>query len=126
VTLAVHSRPVPLGGVDRRLRGVVGVGRESVLIGRTAARPAILGGLPDAASTESDVETMVRALVKHGSIAFDARRAAGAVARPYRAAAVGAAVPGPQGVTHAVKVVGGQRQLVRVRFACGCVRCVQP
>jgi len=48
VTHVVHHRRISLAGIDSRLKGVVAVAREPVLMGVTQSRAAVLGTLPEA------------------------------------------------------------------------------
>ena len=108
VAEALHRREVTLADVSPRLRGVVALAPEVMLIGASGRRPAVLGALPDPASTMEEVRSYVSGLLGRGRIQLD-RRAAVSVR--------GAKVPGWH--SHAVKVVAGKKVLVRVRFACG-------
>jgi hypothetical protein len=105
---ALHRREVSLTPLGAGLRGVVALAPESVLVGVSGLRAAIVGGLPDRTSTEDEVRTYVSGLLGHGRIQFDRRE----VARVR-----GAEVPGWH--SHAVKESRGAKVLVRIRFSCG-------
>jgi hypothetical protein len=107
VVQGVHRREIPLGDLSPRLKGVVAVAQESVLVGASGGRAALLGGLPEASATTDEVMTYVNSLVAHGRI----EPAAGG--RERRAGG------GPAWYSHAIRSVGGKRVLTRVRFACG-------
>jgi Fungalysin metallopeptidase (M36) len=106
VVQAVHQREVPLGDVHAKLKGVVAMAAESVLVGGSGGRAAALGALPDASATTNEVISYVDSLVKHERIAFDAK---GAMDEAKKAANY---------ATHVVKTVGGKKRLMRLRFAC--------
>jgi Fungalysin metallopeptidase (M36) len=106
VVEAVHQREVSLGEVHAKLKGVVALAAESVLVGVSGGRAAALGALPDASVTTNEVLSYVNALVKNERIAFDAK----SLVKEVKQAA--------QYATHAVKSVGGKKRLVRLRFAC--------
>jgi Fungalysin metallopeptidase (M36) len=107
VVEAVHQREVSLGDVHAKLKGVVALAAESVLVGVSGGRAAALGALPDASATTNEVLSYVNALVKNERIAFDAKSF---VKEAKRAA---------EYATHAVKSVGGKKRLVRLRFSYG-------
>ena len=52
VVVAEHARKVQLDRVSKRLKGVVGIANETVLIGATGRTSAVLGSMPDIRSTE--------------------------------------------------------------------------
>ena len=110
---AVHSREVPLGGIDRRLAGVVAVGFEAVTVGGSGGRAAVMGALPNAADTEGEVHAFVRSLLAHDDIDLKKPKSRGAMA-----ASASAEPPGAP--THVVRSVGGKKVLQRVRFRCMC------
>jgi hypothetical protein len=93
--------------VHAKLKGVVALAAESILVGVSGGRAAALGALPDASATTDEVLSYVNALVKNERIAFDAK----SLVKEVKQAA--------QYATHAVKSVGGKKRLVRLRFACG-------
>ena len=110
---AVQTRSVQLGSVDPKLRGVVAMAHEPVIVGASGTRAAVMGAVPNTAETESEVKAFVGSLVVHRRIGYGgtARRAA-AAKREF-----------PEHVTHVVRSVGGRKVLQRVRFLCGCVSC---
>jgi hypothetical protein len=110
---AVQTRSVPLGSVDPKLKGVVAMAHEPVIVGSSGARAAVMGAVPNTAETESEVKAFVESLVAHRRIGFPGKAAKAAVAR--RAF--------PDHVTHVVKTVSGKKVLQRVRFLCGCAGC---
>jgi len=109
VVSAVQTRDVPLGGVDKRLKGVVAKAQEPVLVGGSGGRASIMGALPNTTDTEVEVESFVKSLLAHGRIAF---------AKPKKSAF--AAVGPDTHTTHVIKTVGGKKVLERVRFLCRC------
>jgi hypothetical protein len=110
VAKAVHRRDVPLGKLDRRLKGVAIPAVESVLVGASAARAVLLGHLPDARATVDEAHHFVETLLEHGAVAFST---AGRGARKT-AAPASRFLP-----THAVQRRGGKTALKRIRFSCG-------
>jgi hypothetical protein len=107
----LHAREIALDRVDRRLKGVTVAAPVGVLVGATGGRAAVMGQLPDAVSTEREVEAFVASLVSHGQIDLvGPPRARGAVARVADQAI--------RRQTHKVKTVRGKRVLVRERFQC--------
>jgi hypothetical protein len=107
VVQAVHRREVPLDALGPGLRGVVAVAPESLLVGGSGGRAALLGALPDASATTDEVMTYVESLVRHDRIEYGERR--------------GTAQRGRDLVwrSHSIRSIGGRRVLTRVRFACG-------
>ena len=59
VVQAMHLREVPLGNVSERLRGVIALAPEGVLVGRSGHQAAVLGALPEASATTDEVEAYV-------------------------------------------------------------------
>ena len=106
VVQAVHQREVPLGDVHAKLKGVVMMAAESVLVGASGGRAAALGALPDASATMNEVLSYVDSLVKHERIAFDGKTALDEAKKAANYA------------THVVKTVGGKKRLMRLRFSC--------
>ena len=110
VAKAVHHRGVPLGKLDRRLKGVVAPAVESVLVGSSAARAVVLGHLPDARTTVDEVHHFIGTLLEHGAVAFAAAK---------RATTRKAAAPqSPFLPTHTLQTRGGKTVLKRIRFSC--------
>ncbi len=111
---AVHTREVPLGSIDSRLKGVVALGHEPVLVARSGMRAAIMGALPNQADTEEEVRSFVETLLANDEIDVAptaGRRSGVAAAAPMRATRAARA-------THAVVTVGGKKVLRRVCFRC--------
>jgi hypothetical protein len=108
----VHRREIPLGSMDKRLRGVVAIQSEPVLVGSSGARAALLGALPEMNRTEDEVGAFVETLLANDRIAMGAQ--ASALAGPSDKDEA------PQPYTHVVRSVGGKKVLMRVRFLCGC------
>jgi hypothetical protein len=108
VSQVIHDRHVACAGIDKRLKGVFALAQETVLVGDSGGRAAILGALPDADGTADEVETFVRSLIKKDAIDFGEKKK-GAVASG-----------GFSTVTHRIKTVGKRKMLVRFRYACRC------
>lgn len=113
VVRATHLREVPLGQIDRKLRGVVAIVPESVLVGSASRTAAILGQLPEGTASTDEVTTFVETLLASNRIAFD-REAVRKGIKSATASDNRTRLP-----THAVKHVGRKKVLERVRFACG-------
>jgi hypothetical protein len=105
---AIHTREVPLGSLDKSLKGVVAVGHEPVLVGSSGGRAAVMGAVPNPVDTEAEVQSFVKALLEHNRIDFGFK-ARGAAAAPRRSG-----MP-----THAIRSAGGKKVLERIRFQCG-------
>jgi hypothetical protein len=105
----VQSRNVPLGSVDSRLKGVVAVAHEPVLVGGSGGRASVLGVMPQAQDTELEVQSFVASLLAHDRIELG---------KPKKRAF--AAATGDGHTTHAIRTVGGKKVLKRIRFRCGC------
>jgi hypothetical protein len=105
----VHTRNVPLGNLDKRLKGVVAVAHEPVLVGASGGRASVLGVMPQAEDTELEVQTFVASLLQHDRIEL---------AKPRKRAF--AATTGDERATHAIRTVGGKKVLRRIRFRCTC------
>ncbi len=105
---AVHKREVPLGDLDKSLKGVVAIGYEATMVGSSGRRAAVMGAIPQSADTESEVRAFVKSLLEHDRIEVGkAKKSAVASSKQFGQA------------THAIKSVGGKRVLQRVGFQCG-------
>jgi hypothetical protein len=111
VVEALHLREVPLGNVSERLRGVVALAPEGVLVGRSGRHAAVLGGLPEAGTTTDEVEAYVASLVAHDRIDYG-------TGRESRGAAPRASRRGMSWHSHVIRPSAGRRVLARVRFSC--------
>jgi hypothetical protein len=123
VAEAVHRREVPLDDIDTRLRGVVAFAAEPVLIGRSGARAAVLGALPEHNRTEDEVGAFVETLLRNGRIELDGKpKAAAKTAKKKGLVAAAAADDASSNNirTHVIRTVGGKKVLTRIRFLCGC------
>jgi hypothetical protein len=112
VAEATHERNVDLTGTAEYLRGVVARATEPVLLERSAGRAAIIGEVPDMATTEDEVRKFVATLVRDGQI----KRPGPRRRRGGRGVVVGKA----EAPTHEIVRVGKSNVLRRVRYACGC------
>jgi hypothetical protein len=110
IAMVVHERLVPLGALDKRLKGVVARAPEAILVGESGGRAAILSALPQPETVVDEVETFVASLLKQGAIDFG-KKSKGAVAFAKTSISP---------VTHKIKTVGGKRVLTRFRYACPC------
>ena len=125
VAQAVHYREVPLRDVSEKLKGVVAIVPEPILVGTSGRRAAVLSALPEKNATTDEVHAFVESLLDNDAIAIGDAKAAAAPRRAARSAVVSGrgvlaqTLPSPQ-ATHAVQKKGGQRVLTRVRFVCGC------
>ncbi|MBV9563103.1 MAG: hypothetical protein JOY90_22060 [Bradyrhizobium sp.] len=121
VAEAVHRREVPLGTIDRRLRGVIAYAAEPVLVGRSGSRAAVLGALPEPNRTEDEVGAFVETLLGNGRIALDTRPTRGAK-KGAKKTLVAVKRRSNDLPTHVIRTVGGKKVLTRIRFLCGCCR----
>jgi hypothetical protein len=85
---------------------VVAVAQVPVMVGASGTRAAVVGSIPNAATTEDEVHAFVRSLLNHGQLQLG----------KTRALAAGRSVPLP---THDITTVGGKKVLRRLRFNCG-------
>jgi len=106
VAQVVHQREVSLSKLHNRLKGVVALAAESILVGAAGKRAAVLGALPEVNTTIDEVTTFVQMLLKHDSILFPKGKAAAAVAESLAPA------------THTVRTIRGKKVLTRFRFIC--------
>jgi len=97
---AVHAREVPLGDIDKRLRGVVAIAHEPVLIGSSGGRASVMGVMPHGTDTEAEVRSFVNSLLAHGRIEL------GKPGKPKRAKGIVAGGGRIGGTTHRIKTVG--------------------
>jgi len=119
----LHHRAVPLGKLSTKLKGVVAMSAEALVVGRSGHAAAALSAMPDLTTTTDEVTTFVQTLLKHGRIDFDGLR----TTRPRSSLALGAkravakAKPAKltSPATHRVVMQAGQKTLVRTRFTCG-------
>jgi hypothetical protein len=113
VAHVVHYRRIPLAGLDSRLKGVVAVAREPVLMGGAQSRAAVLGALPEPHTSTDEVHAYVTTLLATKRIAFDAdhaRKGLGGRTKTDRRERL---------ASYAVRSQGGEKVLTRLRFACG-------
>jgi hypothetical protein len=113
VVKATHLREVSLGDIDSKLKGVVAVVPEPVLVGSASPTAAILGELPESTATIHEVKSFVQTLLETNRIAFD-RQSVRTGIKGATAGDTRLRLP-----THTVREVGKQKRLQRVRFACG-------
>jgi hypothetical protein len=104
------ERDVPLGSLSSSLKGVVARVSDSVLVGASGNRAAMLGALPDIDSTTEEVLSYVDSLVKHKRILTK---------RPKKVVKKHKLEPMTRH-THEVVTVGGRKELQRRAFACCC------
>jgi len=109
VVQVTHTREVELGAVSRKLKGVVAVTPEPVIVGSSGSRAAVVGNLPNLADTEHEVHSFVQSLLKHDRIAFTGARGRGVVAS--------SGAPTGQ-ATHVIVQEGGRKVLRRACFQC--------
>jgi hypothetical protein len=113
-----HYRKIALDGLSKKLKGVIAVARETVLVGESGGTAAVLGMMPHAETTTSDVETFVRSLLKFDAIDFGGDKKKKPAVAKRGMVATQPEKRGPEDVTHTIRKTGDQKMLVRVRFAC--------
>ncbi|HEX8246853.1 MAG TPA: M36 family metallopeptidase [Pyrinomonadaceae bacterium] len=119
VAEAVNHREVSLTGLSERLKGVVAIAAEPVLIGGVGGRAALMSALPESFTTTDEVHSFVESLLKHGQIDFEEKRP-----KTRRTAALAStSVPSAPPTTHVIRSRGGKKILERVRFVCRCCCC---
>jgi hypothetical protein len=112
ITESIHERLIGLSHLHSKLKGVMAMAQDTVLLGDVNAHAVVLGEMPDVDNTAADVELFVKSLLENNAIQFGAPKAT-AIAGIARALA--------PSVTHVIKTVRGQKVLTRVRYACrGC------
>ena len=112
VVRVTHLRHVALGPLDRRLKGVVALASQAVLVETVGKTAAILGGLPEAVAGDDDVKTYVATLLEADRIAFAGTEARDGI-KSSLAKDRRMRLP-----THVVHKEGATKVLRRVRFAC--------
>ena len=80
------------------------------MIGGSGGRAAVMGAMPHAADTDSEVLEFVKSLMEHGRVDLGKKKQA--ATRMVATGRMGTA-------THAIKSVGGRSVLSRVCFQCG-------
>jgi hypothetical protein len=108
----VHQRAVPLSGISKKLAGVVAMGSEVVVVGKSGAVAAALTALPDRSTTADEVTKFVETLLAHGRIDF---RRDKAVNRKRTRTLLPRLDELP---THRIAMKGGKKVLERIRFTC--------
>jgi hypothetical protein len=107
-----HFREVELGSVHQKLKGVVAVVPESVLIGSSGDRAAVLGALPQQATSEDEVSAFVASLMANQQIE-------GVAPKRFAAAPSGFSASARKPLsTHTIRTRGSKRVLERVCFLC--------
>jgi hypothetical protein len=110
VAHASVTRDVQLGSVSSALKGCVVQVTNSVLVGASGTRAAVLGTVPNVDTTTDEVLSFVESLVKNKRIQTKKPKH---VARRHRLEAMAP-------YTHEIVRIGGRRELRRRAFACGC------
>lgn len=116
VAEAVHQRAVSLTGLDNRLKGVVAMAPEPVLVQRAGGMSALVSALPDASASEDEVQAFVETLLAHNQIAFDGKGGKAPKRRALGMVASGADLL--QLPTHKITTSGGKKVLKRIRYLC--------
>ena len=101
------NRQVELGRVHRSLRGCVARISDTVLVGGSGGRAAVLGAFPETTATDEEVLSYVDSLVAHDRIRSSRER------RPAKHG-----VQAMSRQTHEIERKGGRGELKRVGFAC--------
>jgi len=112
VVCATHLKHVRLGGLDRRLKGVVAFAPRAVLVKTVDRTVALLGGLPEATTSDDEVRAYVETLLAADRIAFlpgETRYGIKSATKKDTRLRL---------PTHAVHTAGATKVLRRVRFAC--------
>ncbi len=106
VVAAVQTREIPLSSLDKRLKGVVCEAHESVMVGQSGGRAAVMGLMPHVENTDFEVQEYVKTLLEHDRVDWGKKK--------------GVVADGPATVTttHAIEQSGSKKVLRRVRFLC--------
>jgi hypothetical protein len=120
VAEVVHQREVPLTGLDSRLKDVIAIAPEPILVKPEGGMAAIASALPDLNTSIDEVHAFVETLLDHKRIAFDGRSRATSKRRASkkRSTAVAASEALVDIPTHIVVTRGGKKVLTRIRFLC--------
>lgn len=110
VPRAAPGRPVALGGLHPKLKGVVAMAPQGLPAG---ARGVPIGAVPAPGENEAEVQAFVAALLARGRIELPGAPTA-------RGTGGSAAVARRDHTTHAVRQDGGRKVLRRKRFLCAC------
>lgn len=122
----VFKRAVNLGVVSKRLAGVVAFGTDSVLVGESNKRAAMVSSAPEPAATEEEVRSFVESLLDTNNLRLGVTTKKAAAARTEKSkksktsAAASVQESGHMFSTHTIRAKGGKKVVERVRFACGC------
>ena len=125
VSELVYPKHFPLDSLGSELKGVMGIGHLSTLVGSDNKQAALFGNPVPQSVAEAEVRSFVRGLMK-----FNRLQCAGTTVRvgeAKKAARKKAAVRGVRGEergvrlpTHRIVARGGTKTIERLRFACGC------
>ncbi|MDQ2856931.1 MAG: M36 family metallopeptidase [Acidobacteriota bacterium] len=118
VAEAVHQRPVSLTGLDSRLKGVVAMAAEPVLVKSAGGMSALVSALPDPSTSEDEVQAFVETLLAHNRIAFDGKDTKPPKRRAGALGMVAARDELLQLPTHKITTSGGKKVLKRIRYLC--------
>jgi hypothetical protein len=110
VAEAVYHREIGLGALDKRLKGVIALAAETVLVGASGDRAAVVGAMPEANQSEDEVMAFVETLLSHDKIELPGKHGKAAVADEEL----------PYGVTHVIRTQRSKKVLTRVRYFCPC------
>lgn len=111
----VHERAVPLSGLSSKLKGVVALAPEGIVLGDSGGLAAAFSVLPDVTTTSNEVTTFVETLLAHDQIDFDdgATRKRGSRTRGGKRSRKKGSL-----ATHHIVKRKGAKVLERARFAC--------
>jgi hypothetical protein len=104
VAEARYHREVDLGHVHKSLKGCVAIVPQSVMVGESGGRAAVLGLMPETRAIDDETSSFVESLLKHNRIAF------GGKPQTHRTGLE----------THVIRARrGGKKILARAGFMCG-------
>jgi hypothetical protein len=115
---AVHQREVTLSSLDSRLKGVVAIASEPMLVGGVGKMAAVFSALPDPSTSTDEVQAFVETLLAHNNIAFDGAKKRASKRGRGAAAAVASREELADLPTHTITTRGGKKVLTRIRFLC--------
>ena len=130
VSELVYPKHVPLDSLGSELKGVVGVGHLSTLVGSDNKQAALFGNPVPPSVAEAEVRSFVRGLLKFNRLQCAGTTARVGEAKKARAKRAGAKRAGAKSAgsesrgvrlpTHRIVTRGGTKTVERLRFACGC------
>jgi hypothetical protein len=119
VVKAVHHREVSLSSMSKKLKGVIAVVPEALLVGAEGTSAAALSAIPDPNTSADEVNKFVETLLEHDRIAFAGDKPTARKARASTVNLVADLTPHDVEMpTFVVRAERGKKVLTRIRFTC--------